>query len=423
MAVCVHRPRRAVALAALAVLASAPARALAGDWPQFLGPDRSGVAAGAKRLPRSWPSGGPKVLWRTPVGKGFGGPAVCGDSVLLLDYQPGGRDVVRRLRLADGKEIWRRAYSAPGRRDPEGSRSTPATDGELVFTLGAMGHILAVRLGDGSIAWQGHLLKDWRSRGTNLGLSQSPLLTADALIVAPWGRDAAVVAYEKRTGKVLWQTPNDDGVAMAFASPAAMTVAGQPTIVASGDGAYLIGVDARTGKRLWTYRGYPCKYCVASPTILPGGRIFLTGGYKAGSAMLKVQRGAEGFAVTELWKSMGLRSTIAQGLVCGGHVYGNSHDGRKGLTCMTLTGEVKWQSNWRPDFGAGNLLIADGLIFIVHGDKGDLYVVEATPAGYRQLARTPLLSGKKIWGAPAYSDGKLLWRDQQSLVCVDVAGR
>ena len=98
-------------------------------------------------------------------------------------------------------------------------------------------------------------------------------------------------------------------------------------------------------------------------------------------------------------------------------------DGRKGLTCITLDGEVKWQSNWRPDFGAGNLLIADGLIFIVHGDKGDLYMVEASPDGYKQLGRAALLSGKKIWGAPAYSNGNLLWRDQTTLVCVDLKAK
>lgn len=393
------------------------------DWPQFLGADRSGVATDAKGLPRSWPAGGPKVVWRTAVGKGFGGPAIHGDSVLLLDYGDGGRDVVRRIRLGDGKDVWRFAHEAPGKRDPEGSRSTPATDGELVFTVGALGHIHAVKFADGTPVWKAHLLRDWESRGTNLRLSQSPLLTKNALIVAPWGRVAAVVAYDKKNGNVLWRTPNPRNIQMGFSSPVPMTVDGRLTFVASGEGGHMIGVDAKTGKQLWSYEGFRCKYAVVSPTILTGGRIFLTGGYGAGAAMLKVRQLEDGFTVRELWRNKGLRSTMAQGLVCGDHIYGNSVDGRKGLTCITLDGEIKWQSNWRPDFEAGNLLIADGLIFIVHGSKGDLYMVEASPDGYKQLGRAAVLSGKKIWGAPAYSNGKLLWRDQTTLVCMDLKAR
>ncbi len=105
----------------------------AADWPQFLGPQRDGVAHGAHGLARSWPEGGPKHLWQTPVGPGFSGVAIYGDSVLLLDREDNSRDVVRRIGLADGKDVWRFPYDAPGKLDHNGSRSTPATDGDLVF--------------------------------------------------------------------------------------------------------------------------------------------------------------------------------------------------------------------------------------------------------------------------------------------------
>ena len=131
--------RRRTLVLAVAVALGFAACASAADWPQFLGPQRDGVAHDAKGLARSWPATGPKQLWETPVGAGYGGAAIYGDSVLLLDRKDDARDVLRRINLADGKDAWRSPYDAPGKIDHNGGRSTPATDGNLVFTIGMYG--------------------------------------------------------------------------------------------------------------------------------------------------------------------------------------------------------------------------------------------------------------------------------------------
>ncbi len=390
------------------------------DWPQYLGPERDGIARQAKDLPRSWPASGPEVLWRVSVGVGFGGPAIYGDSVLLLDREDDARDVLRRIRLTDGEEIWRYEYDAPGKLDYNGSRSTPATDGKLVFTVGPFGHINAVKFSDGTPVWSAHLLKDWDAKIPNWGVSLSPLLLEDTVIVEPWGSKAAIVAYDKETGKVVWTTPNPAGIAQEYTSTVPMTVDGRLTLVAGGRRGHIIGIDPDTSKQLWSYTNYECRNHIPSPTIIGGGRVLLTGGYGAGSAMLKVAHSGGGYKVTELWKNKNLGSKTPQALVYKGHVYANSCDNRKGLMCMTFDGTVQWSTGRDPGFDMGNILIADGLIFIVNGKGGDLVMAEATPAGYKELGRATVLAGKEIWAPMAYSDGKLVLRDQTTLACVDL---
>ena len=220
----------------------------AADWPQFLGPQRDGVAHGAHGLARSWPEGGPKHLWQTPVGPGFSGVAIYGDSVLLLDREDNSRDVVRRIGLADGKDVWRFPYDAPGKLDHNGSRSTPATDGDLVFIIGTFGPIHALKLSDGSPVWEADLLKDWNAAQSLYGVATSPLLYGDWVIVMPWGKKAALVALDRRTGRPVWATPNPKGIVQEYESPVPMTLDGQDMILATGRRGYLIGVDAKTGR-------------------------------------------------------------------------------------------------------------------------------------------------------------------------------
>ena len=409
---------KVVALMVAVLAASAPV--VWADWPQFLGPSRDGIVHDAEALPREWPTGGPKVLWSLPVGAGFAGPAIYGDSVLILDREDDARDVIRRLRLADGEEVWRSAYDAPGKLDYNGSRTTPATDGELVFTIGPFGHIAAVRYTDGKPVWTAHLLKDWEAKRPNWGVAQSALLMGNWVIVAPWGKKAALVAYAKDSGEVIWATANADGIDQDYQSPVPMELGGRQTIVAIGKKGYTLGVDARTGRPLWKYNDYACNIHIPSPTILSDGRILLTGGYGAGGAMFQVERQGNRYVTRTLWKNKSMGSKIPQALVHDGYVYGNSSDTRGGLRCITPEGEVKWETGNRPGFDMGYLILIDGFIFIVNGANGELVMAEATPDGYRELGRAPVLSGKQVWGPLAYSDGKLVLRDQTTLVCLDL---
>lgn len=419
----VHKHGMAGICACLLVAFCAVGPAQAADWPQFLGSDRNGVASDASGLARSWPDDGPKVLWQTPTGEGFGGACVYGDSVLLLDRKVGEKDILRHIRLADGEEVWRSAYDAPGKLNHQGSRSTPATDGDLVFTVGTHGHIRAVKFADGSVVWSAHLLNDWGAKLPNWGVATSPLLLDHKVIVSPWGSKAALVAYNKADGKVVWQTPNPSGKGHDYSSPVRMTLGGKTMIVATGkNGSHTIGVDAETGKQLWLYNGYSCGIHIPSPTILEDGRVLLTGGYGAGSAMFKVEAQENGFKVDELWKTKAFGSTISQAVIHDGHIYLNKgyKQSVHGMACATLDGTPKWETGRSPGFDMGPVFLADGLIFAINGNGGDLVMVAPDPNGYKELGRASVLSGQKVWAPMAFSNGKLIVRDHSKLVCVEL---
>ncbi len=414
-------PRRYL-IAVLALTAVCVSSALA-DWPQFLGAGRTPIVSTDVALNTSWNTQPPAVLWQTPMGNGYGGAAVLGDAVLLMDRE-GNNDVVRRLRMADGNEVWRYAYDARGKFDYQGSRSTPATDGRLVYTIGPMGHLKAVNFVDGELVWEKNLLRDWQGQRPNWAIAQSPLLLGDRVIVAPWGKGAAVVALDKATGREVWSTPNPTGRVMDYQSPVPMMLDGVLTVVVSGKKGYTVGVDARTGRQLWDFGDYECNNHIASPTVIEGNRVLLTGGYGAGGVMFSITRQGDRYVTRQLWHNRNMGSTIAQAVVHDGHIYGNSSDTGGGLRCLALGGSKVWDSK---DSGArfemGSVLVIDGLLFIINGKNGMLHQVALSPDGYRELGSIQALSGKEVWAPMAYTGGKLLVRDKQKLVCLDIAAR
>jgi hypothetical protein len=404
------------------------------DWPQFLGPRSDGVVHDAKGLARAWPAAGPKILWQQPVGPGYGGAAICGESVFLLDREDDKADSLRRFNLADGKEVWHYSYAAPGRTDYNGSRSTPATDGDRVFGIGPFGQISAVKFSDGSLVWKKNLLADWDANKPQWAVSTSPLLYGDYVIVMPWGKKAALVAYEKATGEVAWVTPNLKGVEEEYESPILMKFDGRDIVLALGMQGYLVGVDAQTGEQLFDHLVYPVGkswWDVPSPLPIGDGRIFFTCGYGRGSVMLKVARltdqekRGQQYKVTQLWANKTMGSKCAQALLWDGYIYGNSFDVGGGLRCITLDGQIKWDSfegrgKNKAKFDLGYLLIADGLIYIIQGVNGKLCMAEAAPAGYKELGRVPMLAPPEAWAPLAFKDGKLVIRDMHNIFCLDV---
>ena len=390
----------------------------AADWPQFLGPTRDGVAPKGK-LARTWPAGGPKVLWTFELGMGFAGPAIRDGKVYVLDRVKDARDVLRCLDLAKGKQQWSFAYDAPGKLDHNGSRTTPAVDDKHVFIIGPFGHFHCVDKATHKAVWSKHLLDDFGGRRPNWGVAQSPLLYKKAVIVAPLGRKAGVVAYDRASGKELWRSRAVGR--MAYVSPMVTTIDGVDQVVVVTT-RRVVGLDAADGKVLWTYGGWRCNIPIPAPTAVGDGRLFITGGYNAGSAMIKVTREEGKFTATELFKIKPMGSQIHNALLHEKHLYVNcnTNSKRDGLVCFDLDGKVKWQQKRSPNFERGNLILADGLIYIMDGKAGVLRIVKPDPDKYTELARVKVLGGAKIWAPMAVSGGKLIIRDQRRMKCLEV---
>jgi outer membrane protein assembly factor BamB len=174
---------------------------------------------------------------------------------------------------------------------------------------------------------------------------------------------------------------------------------------------------------LFSYSGFPKKgWHIPSASILPDGRIFLTGGYGAGSVMLKLEPEGDGFKVVELWKNKNLASKTGQPLIYKGYIYANNSDAGGELRCLTLDGEIKWDSAKSGDrFGLGDILIADDLIFIMNGDSGLVVMADAKPDGYKKLGEVSRLTAGEDWAPLVLSGTKLLIRDQRQMVCLDLS--
>ncbi len=404
----------------------------AADWPWLYGPRRNNTSE-QKGLLRTWPQEGPKVLWTLPMAVGFGGPAVVGGNVYLLDRDEKVGDTLRVLDLASGKELWTFAYEAPGGFMFAGSRTTPTVDGEYVYTVGPMGDLHAISTKTRKPVWRKNIWKDFGGAAElpRWAIVQNPLIYGDLLIVAPQTAEAGVVAYDKLTGALKWKSAALSGIP-GYVTPSIVKVAGEDHLVmitaAVGRGrnardGSVNGLDPRSGKVLWTYGNWQC--IIPAPQAVDAGqdRVLITGGYGAGAAMIKVEKKGDGtFAASEVFKNPDFGAHTQPPVMNEGHFYAHytTNERNDGLVAMSLDGQVKWKTDQQPPFVRGGSILADGLLLVTDGST-KLYLIEPSPAGFKPLASAVILAAGDNWAPLALAEGKLLVRGQKELKAFQVA--
>ena len=402
----------------------------AADWPQLLGPDRSGVSS-ETGLARSWPEGGPETLWTVPVEEGYGGPAIRDGEVFVLDRidldtPDEAKDVLRVLSLATGEELWRFTHEAPGETSHNGSRTPPTVTDSHVHAVGLTGWLYCIDRETHELTWSLALQDEYPpASNLNWGYAQSPVIDGDVLLVAPQSREGFVVSLNKDTGKLNWKTERHGSP--GYSSPRVLTLAGTKQVVmitGAGKGG-VIGYDFDTGEELWNYDGWHCKIPIPHATPLPGDRLFITGEYGAGSAMIRVTNDGSGYEVRELYTTDEVETQIHPPIPYQGHLYlncnGNSRN--EGMMCITEGGNIRWKTRddrSLPRFERGSLIMADELILNLDGRKGTLHLIEPSPESYQELAQAEVLDGSKIWAPLALSDGRLVLRSQSEMKCLDL---
>ncbi len=427
---------------ALAVLVYAqPENASASPpgWPQFLGPDRNAIS-GETGLARKWAATGPKEIWSIKVGPGFGGASVVGNDVYILDRVDIDREVLRCLDFRSGKETWNYEYATKKVKLPvSGSRSTPTVEGDFIYTLGRLGNVNCVNRRTHKVVWSQDLMKLFDLKDTaRWGYSQSPLVVGNHVIVPSVSSESGnLVAFDKGTGRKAWQTGELGG--SHYVSPRLYDIAGEKQVLifgkTKGNRGRFTSVNPATGKTLWTYEGYSNNIMIPSPTNLGDDRLFVTGGYGAGSVMLRVNKSSGRYSVKELYRIDAEGSQIHPAIYFRGQLYANwntNENLRKGkfqeggLACIDPdTGKIRWRTGEKPNFDRGNLIFADGMIIILDGELGELALVDPSPGGYHELARAKVFSNLKsrrnmIWAPMALADGKLIVRSQDTLKCLNL---
>ncbi|HET9942888.1 MAG TPA: PQQ-binding-like beta-propeller repeat protein [Terriglobia bacterium] len=406
--------RRLILLLAFTFLAlpqGAPA-----DWPQFLGPGRDGVYRGPA-LSESWTT--PRILWQKAVGAGFAGPVAAQGRVILF-HRASNREIVEALDAATGVSQWKYDYPTTYRDDfgfDEGPRAAPVIAGGIVYTFGAEGVLNALDFTTGKRIWGEDTRVRFKVAKGFFGAGGSPLVDEGRLIANVGGPEAGIVAFDSKTGKVLWTATSDEA---SYSSGVVATIGGRRTAVFLTR-TNLLGLDPATGKVLFQRRWRALQAAsvnAATPIVVndpAGALIFVSAEYGPGAGVLRV----EGSNLTPLWTSdETLNNHYATSVYRDGTLYGfhGRQEYGQSLRAVDLrTGKVRWTQE---RFLAGSLILAGERLLILR-ETGELVLAAASPTGYQQLTRAFVLSGP-VRPFPALADGRLYARNEKLLVCVDL---
>jgi outer membrane protein assembly factor BamB len=388
------------------------------DWPQFLGKSRNGVS-GEKSLVDSFPAAGPKIRWKVPGGVGMSAVVVQGDRA-VTSWNSDGKQWLVALDAATGKLVWK-AEMGPAYKNPmgDGPRATPTIDQQSVYAYSGEGILLAVDLSSGQTRWRKDVMDELSAKASEYGMSCSPLIIGDRLIVQTGATDAALAAFALADGKLLWKAGTGHA---GYSSPVVMHIAGTSQVV-SITGTAVMGIDPADGKILWSYpfeTDYGCN--TASPVSIDGG-VFVSAGENHGSVLLDVQKDKEGYRVKERWKSLDSKSVMRNewqtSILVGDYLYGFDNVGAAGpvshFSCIEAkTGNAVWQKS---RFGKGNLVYADGKFWLTT-IEGELIIAKADSQGYQELSRASIL--EKNRQTVSIADGYGYLRDDSNIVCIEL---
>ena len=382
------------------------------DVPQFFGPRRDGIVTGAK-LARDWNATPPKQLWRQPIGSGWSAFAVVGGRAYTQE-QRGADEAVTCYDVLTGRLLWShtnvaRFFQWQG---GEGPRATPTVDQGQVFAIGATGILDCLDATTGQRVWSRDVLGENRLENLMWGVSASPLVYDDTVVVTGGLTNGpTVLAYRRATGEPLWKSGADKA---SYASPILATLAGK-RVVLSVNASSVTAHDAATGEILLNYPWADEKWPkAAQPVVLAGDRVFLSAGYGIGCVLLEIKTTADGkLTTTQFWKNLSMKTQFNSAAARDGFLYGLD-DGL--LACVEISsGRRKWKDG---RYGSGQTLLVDDLV-IIQSEPGPVVLAAAKPDGFQELGRIPALSSK-TWNHPTLAGRYLLVRNDQEAACYEL---
>ena len=403
------------------------------NWDQYLGPNRDAKITGPE-IAQSWGEDGPAKLWEFPLGSGYGGASIYGDEVFILDRKDGNTDILRCVDLQTGKEKWNYSYEAPDELPYPGSRAVPTVDENHIWCVGPHGHFHCIDKNSHEVIWKRNIVKENDAETANWGISQSPVIYKNLAIVAPHGSKAGVVAYDKLSGEIKWSTRPLKGHNY-YVSPILANYGGIDQVIVispynrrdSTKTQEVVAFEANSGEELWSYTGLKSFATITPATVIDETKLFLTdcsynGSYKPVSILLEITKSEDEFVIKELFKTEEAGCKMHPAIVVDNHFYINSNKRPGRFMCLDMQGNVVWGNEDSPDFEMGGLIMVNGLIINQNGVNGDIHLIEPTPEGYKELGKASFFDSEKsqAWAPMASSQGKLIVRDMEKMICVDL---
>ncbi len=398
--------------------------AVTADWPNQRGPTMTGVVGAGVPVPNKLPET-LQVIWKGPAADGFAAPIIANGKVIFGDLQKN-KEVFHALSFADAKPVWSDVLDDPHKDGfGIGPRCAPVSDGKLVFTQSCKGELHCLDLASGKLLWKTNYQKDFgapytgekgkTAGGARHGYNASPLIDGDHVIALVGGPGAGVVCLEKKTGRIIWKSQDDQA---AYSPPMVATLAGVEQVVCfTVQG--VIGLQRTDGKLLWrvpltTNYGRH----VAAPIIYHD--MVVVGSHEIGLVATRIVKIGDSIAAEEAWKrGKEAGPNFSSPVVVGDHMY---YLVKKQVICLDLkSGQQAWAQDGcvvsSPDKGFASFMVMTDKIVMLN-DTGELIMFKADPKAYSEISRTQVCG--KNWCHPAYADGKLIVRDHKNLICVQL---
>ena len=378
------------------------------NWPQWRGPNRDGISKETGLL-KQWPAEGPPLVWKASgAGRGYSSFSVANGKLYTMGLR-GNREFVIAFDVATGKEAWATAHGGAFRNDRgDGPRGTPTVNGERVYALGGNGDLSCLDAATGKIVWTKNVLKEFGGSNIEWGISESPLVIGNKVLVNAGGPGASIVALNKADGSVIWKSQSDQP---GYSSGIPLQVNGGTQVIFF-TATRAVGLDVNDGRLLWEYRRPANDTANVATPIARANRVFISSDYGTGGGVVEIKPDNK---AQEIYFTKDMRNHHSSSVLVGDYLYGFSS---AILTAMKFdTGEIAWRDR---SVGKGSLVYADGNLYCF-SENGVIGLVEATPTGYKEKGRFRIPQDSlPTWTHPVVAGGRLYLRDQDTIYAFDV---
>ncbi|MCF8378759.1 MAG: PQQ-binding-like beta-propeller repeat protein [Bacteroidales bacterium] len=362
-------------------------------------------------LLQQWPESGPEILWTFgELGQGHSSVAIAGEFI----YTAGMIDTQGSIFKFDqyGKLIYKKEYGPEFSESYVGTRGTPVIAGNKIYILSGHGILYCMNEKDGSLLWKKDLVKDFGGEVIRWGYNETPVVDGDVIYTTP-GRKNSVVALNRHNGALIWTCQGENELS-AYCTPLLFEHNGRK-IIATHTGSHLLGIEAKSGKLLWSHP-QPNQYSVhANTPIYHDGGLFFFSGYGQGSGKLNLSD--DGNSVSLAWNNVSMDSRMGGAVFVDGYIYGSGDKTRSWKCIDWKTGANTWEST---DVAKGVTIFADGLLF-GYSDKGELFIAKADPKKFEISSLTKVTLGtEQHWAHPVISKGVLYVRHGNTLIAYKI---
>ncbi|MHC5082440.1 MAG: outer membrane protein assembly factor BamB family protein [Planctomycetota bacterium] len=411
--------------------------ALGSDWPQWRGIDRDGTWH-EKGILETFPQNPMPTLWRAKIANGYSGPTVANGRVYVTDRitEPEQKERVLCFDAMSGKSIWTHSYPCKYKKVgyPDGPRTSVLIQHNKAYSLGTMGHLFCLDTKNGNIIWQRDLYTEYDIRMPVWGISASPVIEENLLILQIGGKDnACLIGLDKNNGKEIWRALPDKA---SYSSPIVIDQAEHRVLVCL-TGQHVVGLDPINGKIHWEYPFGSSQMVIAASTPVYSQGYLLLSSFYDGSLLLKVN--PDELSISKVWHRVGTSEKNTDALHCiistpfiqDGSIYGVDSYGE--LRCLDLhTGNRVWESleavpkaRW-----ATIHFIQNDEITWMFNERGELIISQLSRQGFKEISRTKLIEptegqlgsrGGVCWSHPAFANKHVYIRNDNELICVDLS--